>query len=171
MHQKWGDNKLKVCRSIQWSLVLHYYVLRMQCARLNAIGKFLLYNIWPKWWFPWTHCCHLSSFSGQGKRGEDLPGVFVDLEQAGSLEKRYLMEFKFKITNLLSPTPISAMVTSRIKGNWNILKHRGKEKRGQLVGTLILINNPSYCWMGKLSGKQVTPLYLKSSMLSLSTLP
>ena len=32
-------------------------------------------------------------------------------------KKRYLMELKFRITNLLSPTPISAMVTSRIKGN------------------------------------------------------
>ena len=28
-----------------------------------------------------------------------------------------------------------------------------------------LKNNPAYCWMGKLSGKPTTPLYLKSSMV------
>ena len=33
-----------------------------------------------------------------------------------------------------------------------------------------IINNLDYCWMGKLSGKAVTPLYLKSSMLQLPTL-
>ena len=33
----------------------------------------------------------------------------------------------------------------------------------------ILRNNLSYCWMGELSGKPVTPLYLKSSMAQLTS--
>ena len=45
------------------------------------------------------------------------------------------------------------------------------KKKVALKGDLlifILKNHPAYCWMGKLSGKPVTPLYLKSSMISLT---
>ena len=31
-----------------------------------------------------------------------------------------------------------------------------------------IVKKPAYCWMGKLSGKLVTSLYLKSSMVSVS---